>query len=224
MVADATFSVIVYMQHGKHYQPWCCKWWTEDDTNTVNDTLLVYQFCRSCNKLKGFIGNLPENNSSPKLIQIIMRGADECKLPYKHAKKWKIAKNWFETLQLKSPLGKRHKGHLSQAYTCKMSLLSCMILESWKHTEMQPCTLLTEKDAKKQTFELTTSSEMNWSCYSIMDKLKRTVNQNFSDKNVEGWPHVNSKLLMECIIMNIEKLNVLCVCTNYMYLITKELN
>jgi len=79
--------------------------------------LLVYQFCRSCNKLKGFIGNLPENNSSPKLIQIIMRGADECKLPYKHAKKWKIAKNWFETLQLKSPLGKRHKGHLSQAYT-----------------------------------------------------------------------------------------------------------
>lgn len=38
-----------------------------------------------------------------------MPSANKCNLPYKHVKKCKIAKNWFETLQLKSPLGKRHK-------------------------------------------------------------------------------------------------------------------
>lgn len=45
-----------------------------------------------------------------------MPSADECKLPYKRIKNCKIAKNWFKTLQLESPLRKGHKGHASQAY------------------------------------------------------------------------------------------------------------
>ena len=31
-----------------------------DDNKTLNGTLQVYQFCRSCNKLEGSISSLPE--------------------------------------------------------------------------------------------------------------------------------------------------------------------